>query len=96
MVSMERSLFSLLSEKITDLIQNSVEESVQRLIGTPPNSAISGEERSATSPPVDKENNEQIQNRHRVLPNIGSPGSHRNDISDLLTISDKVVHILNG
>jgi len=91
MVSMERRLFSLLSEKITDLIQNSVEESVQRLIRTPPNSAISGEERSATPPPVDEENNEpafveQIQNRHRVLPNIGSPGSHRNVISDLLTI----------
>jgi len=100
-VSMERRLFSLLSEKITDLIQNSVEESVQRLIRTLPNSAISGEERSATPSPVDEENNEpavveQIQNRHRVLPNIGSPGSHRSNMSDLLTRPDKVVHILNG
>jgi len=98
---MELRLFSLLSEKITILIQNSVEESVQRLIRTPPNSAVKGEERSATPPPVDEENNEpavveKMQNRHRVLPNIGSPGSHRNDFSDLLTRPDKVVHILIG
>jgi len=64
--------------------------SVQRLIRTPPN--------SATPPPVDEENSEpvvveQIQNRHRARPNIGSPGSHRRNMSDLLTRPDKVVHI---
>lgn len=96
LITMERRLLTSLSEKMSEIIQNSVVETVQRLMITPPQST-SNNTRAQT--PIENSSHEvgSVSGiEHRRSQNAGSPFSNRSHNTDLLNRPDKVVHILNG